>query len=212
MHPFMPYITEELWQRLPKSGVDDSPTIMLAAYPEYNAALEFEADARDYELGLQCAQGIRSLASEYGIRAQGRAYVKAASLEGYTKISEQIPAIKALCGKGVEEVQVAGPDAQGAIVPDGCAVFVLTADLSVFLELGSRLTNIDAEIKKVQTKLLKSQGFAKKQEELMSKEGFEDKVSDVVLTAEKKKLADARAANENYQRTIEQFGKIKLSS
>ncbi|ROT37910.1 valyl-tRNA synthetase [Sodiomyces alkalinus F11] len=212
MHPFMPFITEELWQRLPKHEGDTTPTIMLASYPVHDPALEFEADARDYELGLQCAQAIRSLTSEYGVRSDGLAFIKASATDAYTKIEEQTPAIKSLCGKGVAEVKVVGPDANGDAIPDGCAVFVLTADISVFLELGSRLTNLDAEIKKVQTKLLKSQGFVKKQEELMSKEGFEDKVSDVVLTAERKKLADARAATENYQRTIEQFEKMKLGS
>lgn len=212
MHPFMPYITEELWQRLPKSEGDTTPTIMLAPYPVHDPTLEFEEDARDYELGLECAQAIRSLTSEYGVRSDGHVFIKASATNAYTKVNEQISAIKALCGRGVAQVDIIGPDANADAIPDGCAVFVLTAEISVLLELGSRLTNIDAEIKKVQTKLLKSQGFAKKQEELMSKEGFEDKVSDVVLTAERKKLADARAATENYQKTIEQFEKMKLAS
>ncbi|CRK36493.1 hypothetical protein BN1723_015089 [Verticillium longisporum] len=142
----------------------------------------------------------------------GRAFIKASTADSYTKINEQVAAIKSLSGKGIAELHIVGPEAQEGAIPDGCAVFVLTADLSVFLELGSRLNNIDAEIKKIQAKLQKSQGAAKKQQELMSKDGFEDKVSDVVLTTERKKLADAQSAAENYEKTIEQFQKMKLSS
>jgi valyl-tRNA synthetase len=50
----MPFITEELWQRLPRQkGDEDTQTIMLAAYPEYDASLNFEAEAKDYELGVE---------------------------------------------------------------------------------------------------------------------------------------------------------------
>lgn len=212
MHPIMPYVTEELWQRLPKSKDNTCQTIMLASYPEYDSALEFEAEARDYELGMKCASGIRSLTSEYNVRADGKAFVKGSTADSFTNIKNQIPTIKALCGKGVSEVQAVGPDAAEGTIPTGCAVYVLGSNLFVYLELGSRLTDIDAEIKKVQGKLQKSQGAVKKQQELMAKEGFEEKVSDVVLTAEKKKLADSQAAVENYEMTIEQFEKMKISS
>ena len=53
MHPFMPFITEELWQRLPRQK-GGAPTIMLAPYPEYDTGLDFHVDALNYELGLRC--------------------------------------------------------------------------------------------------------------------------------------------------------------
>lgn len=212
MHPIMPFITEELWQRLPKSKDDTTETIMLAAYPEFDPALEFAAEAKDYELATQCAQGLRSLLTEFNVRADGRGFIKATTPESAANISQQIQAIKILSGKGLSEVQVVGPDAGEGAIPAGCAVYVLTSDVSILLELGSRLTDIDAEIKKIQGKLQKSQVALKKQEALMAKEGFEEKVSDVVLAAEKKKLADAQAALGNYERTMEEFQKMKISS
>jgi valyl-tRNA synthetase len=33
LHPFMPFVTEELWQRLPRRANDSCPSIMIAAYP-----------------------------------------------------------------------------------------------------------------------------------------------------------------------------------
>ncbi|KAH7349379.1 valyl-tRNA synthetase [Plectosphaerella cucumerina] len=212
MHPIMPFITEELWQRLAKSEDNKVETIMLAPYPEFNPALEFEAEAKDYELATQCAQGLRSLLTEYNVRADGRGFIKATTPESAANIKQQVQAIKILSGKGLSELQIVGPDAAEGAIPVGCAVYVLTSDVSILLELGSRLTDVDAEIKKIQGKLQKSQVALKKQEALMAKEGFEEKVSEVVLLAEKKKLADAQAALGNYEKTIEEFQKMKVSA
>jgi len=53
LHPFLPFVTEELWQRVPKLPAEETPSIMLSSYPEYDEKLNFEADAQDYELGLR---------------------------------------------------------------------------------------------------------------------------------------------------------------
>jgi valyl-tRNA synthetase len=207
LHPFMPFITEELWQRLPRWVTEDMPpSIMVAPYPEPDSALEFPADAEDYELGLQCAGGLRSLASDYNIRADGQAFIKASTPQALEKVSAQLQAIKTLSGKGVAEVSVLSADAE---TPKGCAVYVISADIAVLLQVSTQIKDIDAEIKKINGKLQKTNVAIAKQQELMSREGFE-KASDVVVTAEKKKLADALAAKENYERTLEEFSKLKL--
>ena len=38
LHPFMPFVTEELWQRLPRRPNDSTPSIMLSSYPVYVSA------------------------------------------------------------------------------------------------------------------------------------------------------------------------------
>ncbi|KAK4102743.1 hypothetical protein N658DRAFT_514888 [Parathielavia hyrcaniae] len=210
LHPFLPFITEELWQRLPRNKDDAPPSVMLAPYPEADNTLEFASDAEDYELGLRCAGGVRSLAADYNIRADGRAFVKASTAASFDKVSAQLQSIKTLSGKSIAEVSVLGPDADGASSPKGCAVHVISADVAVLLQASTQIKDIDAEIKKIKTKLQKTTIAITKQQELMAREGFE-KVSDVVLTAEKKKLADSQAAKENYERTLAEFSKLKLA-
>ena len=209
LHPFLPYITEELWQRLPRSKGDTTASVMLAPYPEADNTLEFVSDAEDYELGLRCAGGVRSLAADYNIRSDGRAFIKASTAAALEKVSAQLQNIKTLSGKGIEEISVLGPDADEASSPRGCAVYVVSADVAVLLQVSTQISDIDAEIKKINTKLQKTTIAITKQHELMAREGFE-KVSDVVLTAEKKKLADAQAAKENFERTLAEFSKLKL--
>ena len=102
---------------------------MLAAFLEYDSALDFEADAQDYELGLKCAHGIRSLAAEYGILTAGHALIRSSTEFSYTKTSAQLQAIKALCDKGIEELAVLGPVADEDSMSRGYAVFVIWSDI-----------------------------------------------------------------------------------
>lgn len=64
IHPFMPFISEELWQRLPRRPNDTTASIMIASYPQYIPELDDATANSDYELVLGCARRIRSLSSE----------------------------------------------------------------------------------------------------------------------------------------------------
>lgn len=68
IHPFMPFITEELWQRLPRRPEDKTPSIVLARYPTFDSELDDPASETAYELVLGVSRGIRSLISEYSIK------------------------------------------------------------------------------------------------------------------------------------------------
>lgn len=152
------------------------------------------------------------MVSEFNVRANGCAFIKTSTADSYASVEPQIPAIKALCKKAISELKVVGPDAVGSSIPRGCAIFVISADIVVMVEVVASITDIDAEISKLRSKLQKSCGIIGRQQELMAHEGFEEKVSDVVRSAERKKLSDAEAATENYERTIEEFEKLSLTS
>jgi valyl-tRNA synthetase len=165
-----------------------------------------------YQLSYyRCVQGIRSLVSEFNVRTNGCAFIKTSTADSYENVEPQIPAIKALCKKAISELKVVGPDAVGSSIPRGCAIFVISADIVVMVEVVASITDIDVEISKLRSKLQKSRGIIERQQELMAHEGFEEKVSDVVRSAERKKLSDAEAATENYERTIEEFEKLSLT-
>ncbi|KAK3943951.1 mitochondrial valyl-tRNA synthetase [Diplogelasinospora grovesii] len=169
MHPFMPYITEELWQRLPRSKhVSTPPSVMLAPYPSFEAELEFVSDAEDYELGLKCAQAVRSLASDHKILADGRAFIKAASAASHAKVEAQLPAIKTVCGKGIAELQLLPLGGDEAAIPEGCAAYTVSDDVTVLLQVatqgtshvqaqvGTQGTSLDGDIKDITEKLQKA--------------------------------------------------------
>ncbi|MBC7931009.1 MAG: class I tRNA ligase family protein, partial [Rubrivivax sp.] len=76
LHPFMPYITEELWLRLPGVGVEQmhpaynhaEPTIMLAAYPQTREGLIDETAEVEMSIVIELISSVRSIRSEMNIK------------------------------------------------------------------------------------------------------------------------------------------------
>ena len=63
LHPFMPFITEEIWQALPHDG----ESIMVATWPQADAALDFSADESDFEMIMQVIRAIRARRGEMNV-------------------------------------------------------------------------------------------------------------------------------------------------
>lgn len=68
----MPFLTEELWQRLPRRPADKTPSIVVAKYPQHDASLADSDAEASYELLIGCSKGIRSLMAEYAIKEDGK--------------------------------------------------------------------------------------------------------------------------------------------
>ena len=70
IHPFMPFLSEELWQRLPRWPEEKAQSIMVAEFPEFEQQLDDPASAEAYERVIGCSGGARSLMAEYGLKEQ----------------------------------------------------------------------------------------------------------------------------------------------
>jgi valyl-tRNA synthetase len=64
---YMPFLTEELWQRLPRRPGDITPSITIAQFPEYDQTLDDPKAEEAYGIVLGASKGIRSLVSEYKV-------------------------------------------------------------------------------------------------------------------------------------------------
>src|SRR5213079_261565 len=80
LHPFMPYLTEELWQKLPvhhpsllhKAYAGAEPTVMLAAYPQANASLIDERAESEMQAVIDLISRVRNIRSEMNIKPSDR--------------------------------------------------------------------------------------------------------------------------------------------
>jgi valyl-tRNA synthetase len=133
-------------------------------------------------------------------------FVHALDKSSYEIANSEIQSIRSLSGKGVGSMEVLSPN---AAVPTGCAVFVAGTGAAVFLEVKGKV-DVDEEIKKAQTKLKKAAEGATKLKKILADKDFVDKVSPAVLEVEKNKLEELQAQERNYERSIEQFEKLKL--
>ena len=203
IHPYMPFITEEMWQRLPRREGDDTTTISKARYPQHNEEFDNPEAVQAYELVLEITKGARSLLSQYNILKNGQVFVESNN-EGIYKIAaEQQDSIVSLI-KGVEKISVVKTSDE---VPSGCALQAIGPDCTVHVLVKGQI-DLDAEIAKVDKKLNVAKDNKKKFDDAISK--FTEKTNPSAIESAKQRLEKVVAEIEGYEQTIAILEKLKL--
>ncbi|KAI6779603.1 Valine--tRNA ligase-like protein [Emericellopsis cladophorae] len=206
IHPFMPYLTEEMWQRMPRRPNDDTTSIMIAKYPTYDAAIDDPQAETAYEVVLECAKGGRSLMSEYALKDNAQLAVQAYNDETLKTANDQITSIKTLIGKGVADIKIVGPDEAR---PTGSVAYPVGMNATVFLHVSGRV-DFDAEIAKAQKKLDKAISTIARQEKTLNEASYKEKSSAQTQELDQSRLAESKQEAKSYEETIKQFEQLKL--
>ncbi len=156
LHPFMPFITEELWQRLPHEGL----SISTQEFPKYHPELSDSEAERQLETLQDVVVKIRNLRAEKEIEPGRRIQVNLASAEPSLQslLAESIPYIQTLsrCER-VRIVSKIGRDNHAArAVARGVEIEVLTGSLDVSAErsrIQKEIARIEKELQPVEQKL-----------------------------------------------------------
>ncbi|HEX9079212.1 MAG TPA: valine--tRNA ligase [Desulfuromonadaceae bacterium] len=201
LHPFMPFITEEIWQALP--GAKATPTIMLAPYPAFDDGLSFPEAAGRMERVMAVISGIRNIRGEMEVPP-----------------SREISAILS-CGS--EESQRLMRHSEGAIVslarvsdlaiglglekPEDASIQV-AGDVQIFVPLKG-LVDVEAE----EQRLLKEIGKIEKEIEMFSKKlenpAFVDRAPADIVEKERQKLAEVTAKKQVLMESLEKIRHLK---
>lgn len=172
IHPFMPFISEELYQRLGRRPGDKTVSIVVAAYPDPVAGWNDAAAESTFDSINNVVKAIRSLAADYGIRSDATVYLRASNVALHKLLEDEVAAINTLAFIKNLKVMLLS---EGQSVPDGCAVTPLGEDCSVHL-LVRGMVDIDAEVRKIEEKLKKSKAAAADLIKRMSAPDYETKV------------------------------------
>ena len=175
LHPFMPFVTEELWAETGKTGPARTQWLMLTEWPTFEGIGDPEADA---ELGwlIELISGIRSVRQEMNVPAGAKITMAmvGASAATLAKVERQMGALllRARLDTVVEADAVPGDSAQIVL---GEAIFALP--LAGVIDLGvekARLTKeaarLEGEIALVDKKLGNAQFVAKAPEEVIEEQ------------------------------------------
>ncbi|RYP87329.1 hypothetical protein DL769_000533 [Monosporascus sp. CRB-8-3] len=206
IHPFMPFLTEEMWQRLPRRPDDTTPSIMLAKYPVYDPEMDNPAAEEAYEIVMGCSKGIRSLMAEYALKDEAQVFVQAYNETAHKTVTEQAQSLKSLSGKGVNNIEMLSASESR---PSGCVSYPVSSSAAVFLRVKGRV-DLDNEIAKATKKLEKTQAAIAKQQKLLADPGYLSKVSEALQEADRKKLLDYESEAKGFEATIKQFEELKL--
>ncbi len=206
----MPFLTEELWQRLPRRPDDTCPSIVLAAYPEPNAELDDSTSEEAYELILAVSKAIRSLTAEYAIKESANIHIQLFTPQAHSTCEAQLPSIKTLAGK-----PMLGSGASIQILeandtkPTGCVAQAVNANAACYLLVKGRV-DIDAEIEKAKTRLVKASKGVDKQRKII--EGLQKvgKFEGEVAETESRKLEDGTREVGVLEGSVSQFERLKL--
>jgi len=209
IHPFMPFLTEELWQRLPRRPGDKCPSIVKAAYPIYNKAMDDPAAESAYELILAVSKAIRSLAADYDIKDSANIYIHSFDHRPLSICQAQLPSICSLVGK-----PLTGPAASATILgphdpkPAGCVAQSVSSLAAVYLLVKGRV-DIEAEIAKAQSKLGKASALVEKQRKIVEGEGW-GKMREEARESERRRLGDAESEVRVLEGSVAQFERLKV--
>ncbi|CCW61537.1 unnamed protein product [Phytomonas sp. EM1] len=151
LHPMMPFLTEELWHRLPHYDTFNTKTIMLAPYPETSGWSNREVE-ESMKLILDVVHSVRSTKASYGLTNKHKPGVWVlAHTPAIKKLFEQKALIVTTLGV-VGSVDAITPEEEATAVPKGCGFSVITKEVGVYMMLMGFI-DTDKEIKKLDNQL-----------------------------------------------------------
>jgi valyl-tRNA synthetase len=182
LHPFMPFITEEIWQKLPHTG----KSIMVSAWPEYNPEWDF-ADAKDMDVIMDAVRSIRNIRAEMNISPARK--VKVISRIGDSIIGDIIKDnIKIIYSLAkVEDMEFIFQDAP---VPHKAVTGVIKG-AEIFMPMEG-LVDIDAEIERLKKECANLEKEIDRVSKKLGNEGFLSRAPQEVVEKERNKEKDYR--------------------
>ncbi|QEU60942.1 Vas1 [Kluyveromyces lactis] len=205
IHPFMPFISEEMWQHLPRYASETSPTIVKSSYPTFKEEFHNPSAAKEYELILNVTKDARSLLAQYNILKNGKVFVESANESYYSTVQSQKDSIVSLI-KAIDEVSVVK---SAADIPQGCVLQSVNPEVNVHVLVKGHV-DIDAEISKVQKKLDKTLKSKSAIDKIVNSSDYEQKANDQVKQFNKERLDHAAAEIETLEATIANLEALKL--
>ena len=176
LHPFMPFITEEIWQTLPHDG----KSIMISDWIEYDEKLNFAKEEAEFESIMSAVKAIRTRRSEMNVAPSKKAAIYIATeKQDIFNISSAVIA-KLASGSSVEI-------ADSFAIEN--AVSIVTSDATIYIPLGE-LVDFEAEkarLNKEKDAVLKK---LEQTERKLSNEGFLSKAPEKVVEEQKQKAKE----------------------
>lgn len=191
LHPFMPFVTEEIWQSLPHEG----ESIMVSAWPQYSKSLCFAAEEEQMNMIMDAVRAIRNRRAEMNVPHSKKAkiYISTSHVDTF-KLSVEFMQKLA----GASEVEV-----EDGIEIDG-AVCIVTDAAKIYIPMGD-LVDFEAERARLNKELASAQKQLDGINAKLSNENFVSKAPAQVVDAQREA---ARKLNEKIAMLNDSLSKI----
>jgi len=200
----MPFVTEELWQRLTRRPNDATPSIMVSKYPIHEPGFVFDGADKDFDLLFNAIRAGRSLAASYNLQSDIQIFLHVRDGAEAALFESQKGVITTLT-KGCKSVEVIR---EASEIPPGCGSTVLTPTIGVHI-LVRGLVDLDAEIAKCEKKLQLAQLNLDKVRKVEAQADYVETVPENVrsINEDRRKTLEAEVAS--LELSKETFAKLK---
>ena len=180
LHPFMPFITEEIWQSLPHDG----PALIAAQWPQYRQELAFGAEESHMESVMEAIRAIRARRTEMNVPPSKKAalYILTNKPQIY---AEGEGFIQRLAYADTVTLLNAEPENLDGMVT------ITTADAKLYIPMG-QLVDVAKELERIAKELADARKFLASVEGKLSNEKFVSRAPEAVVEAERQKAQKTR--------------------
>ena len=192
LHPFMPFITEEIWQTLPHEG----ESIMVSDYPVYNEAFNFANEEAIMDRLITAIRAIRNRRSEMNVPPSKKAalFIESSYADTYNTKTE------AFFVKLASAASISYVDSY----EDENAVQIITDSAKIYIPLGD-LVDFEKEKERLNKEKAKTISEIERIEKKLSNEGFVAKAPQAVIDGEKAKLASYNEVLQGIEKALEKL-------
>ncbi|MBT9169897.1 MAG: Valine--tRNA ligase [Actinobacteria bacterium] len=199
LHPFMPFITEEIWQLLPHDG----ESIMVASYPSYEESLIDEEADRQMEALMEVVTEVRRLRSEHNINPAQKLRIVLVPANGE---------LKEICAQSsgyimdlarVEEMRL-----EESVEHPGQYLKGVAAGAELYVE-ASGLIDLSSEKERLRRQMGRLDQEIKRSQEKLANQNYLSRAPEGVVARERTKLQEFQEVRARLQRQIENLESLE---
>jgi valyl-tRNA synthetase len=198
LHPFMPFITEEIWQALPHQG----ESITISEWPKVRTDLTDEQAAGEMKLLVDIIRAVRNIRAEVNtpMSKQIKLQIKAKDDQILVKLEKNRSYLERFCNPSELIIGTSISSTEKAMT-----AIVTGAELSLPLE---GLINVEEEIRRLEKELEKLDKEVERVQKKLSNEGFVKKAPEQVIEEERQKEKDYTEKRDTVRGRIEDLKEL----
>lgn len=190
LHPFMPFITEEIWQALPHDG----EALMIQSYPKFSEEMRFQKEEADFEMIMSAIKAVRVRRAEMNVPPSKKPNLIIVTDKKDVFQSGTVYLSK-LAYAGSVEIRSDIPENADKMVS------AATNEASLFMPL-SELVDISKEIQRIENEIQKAKKVIEITEGKLANEKFVTRAPENIVNIEREKIVKSKALIENLTETL----------
>lgn len=198
MHPFMPFVTETIWQALAEGEPTKKSTDLITTdWPKANPKWNFQSESDEMSRVMTIIESIRGLRAEASVDATKKIHAILITHEDTALVRDKAEIIKRLANLGDLEIRENGSKIEQAL-----SVFV--GDVEIYLPLAD-LIDVEAEKKRIQSEIFTLGAYVDALDLKLSNVSFTNMAPKAVVEGERKKQMETQAKVEKLRNRLQEL-------